>query len=99
MTWPFLNAPNELTVTAAEVTRGERPVLFASHYPDDGGWALLHGGQFSMDAAQLVTLKSLVDADPSLKALADLPLGWSARRTEVGGEWSRYEDPGLRDEG
>jgi hypothetical protein len=51
-----------------------------------------------MQAAQLVTLRSIIQADPTLEELADPPLGWSARRIEVGSAWSRYEDPELRDE-
>lgn len=98
MTWPFSNAPNELTVTSSEVTRGQKPILLASHYPDNGGWAFLHGEAFSMANAQLVTLASLVTADPSLKELSDLPLGWSALRAQVGGNWTRYEDRELSNE-
>lgn len=99
MTWPFPNPPNEVAVTTVEVTRNGKSVLLACHYPDDGGWAFLHGGPFLTESAQLVSLKSLVDADPSLMVLADLPLGWSARRDAVGEDWNRYLDPDLTENG
>ena len=71
MNWTFSDPPNEAVITSAEIVSGEMPVLLVSHYPEDDGWAFLHGGTFTMDSAKLASLKSIVDRDPTLMELSD----------------------------
>jgi len=42
-----------------------------------------------MADALLVSLKSMIEHDPSLARLADLPMGWSAQRDDVESDWRR----------
>lgn len=85
----------EVVVTCRAVMTGQQPVRIVCHYPGDDGWAFLDGQSFLMDAAQLVTLGSLLEQDTTLHELADLPAGWSAQRSEPGEPWQRYEDAEL----
>ena len=41
----------------------------------------------------LVCFHHPIDSDPTLKELADLPVGWYAERTKPGEPWIRAEHP------
>ena len=41
--------------------------------------------------AELACLHHMVEKDPTLAELADLPKGWYAERTEPGEPWERFE--------
>ena len=85
--WPFDQPCNAATVTSEAVTKGKKPILLVSHSSEDHSWAFLTGELFSMEDAQLVALKEIVELDPTLAAIADLPPGWSAKRQGVEYEW------------
>ena len=38
---------------------------------------------------RIVHLEEIVTMDPTVAAVADLPLGWVAFRSAVGGDWNR----------
>ena len=90
--WPFADEPNVACVTVGSITDGVRPILLVSRDVDDGSWQMLTGDAFDIAEAKLVQLKHLVDLDASLVELADLPLGWTARRQRVDTPWSRHAD-------
>ena len=87
--WPFTDPPNVATVTMRQVVHGGAPVLLVSHDADDGGWQFLSGGTFEVADGLLVSLRSMVERDPGLAELADLALGWEARREQAGSAWVR----------
>lgn len=65
-----------------------RPVLLVSHA--DGDWQFLCGdGHDVGELPHVVGLNHLLDRDPSLEELVDLPVNWEAERTEVGAPWHR----------
>jgi hypothetical protein len=72
------------------VLEGGRPILRVSHDDDDGAWQFLCGDVHE-DAAEgrIVWLGCMVDRDPSLQELADVPLGWGADRDTVSAPWER----------
>ena len=37
-------------------------------------------------------MREALDIDPTLRTVADLPPGWTARRNTVGGSWHRFPD-------
>lgn len=92
--WPFDEPKNVAAVTVRQIMREGQPILLVSHDADDGSWQFLTGGQFSMADALLVALHSVVEHDPSVRELADLPLGWVAARDSAGSPWrrSRHDD-------
>jgi len=89
--WPFLDAPNVVTLTLRQIIAGEQPILLVCHDAEDGMWQFLDGGQVHMADALLVCLKNVVKIDPSVVELADLPLGWQATREFPGRVWHRCQ--------
>lgn len=87
--WPFADPPNLAVFTVKQILHGGKPVLYVTHDADDGGWQFLTGGAFDMTDALLVSLKSMIEHDLSLAQLADLPIGWSARRDDTKSRWQR----------
>lgn len=42
-----------------------------------------------VEGVMLVTLEEVVQRDPTLMSILDLPEGWCARRSSIGGQWER----------
>jgi hypothetical protein len=88
--WKFPNDPHASAFLSASVNKGIEPVTFVSHDADDGAWQFL-GDSMSDSGSVLVCLHHPLDNDPSLKELADLPLGWYAERDAPGSPWVRKQ--------
>jgi hypothetical protein len=63
------------------------PVLFASRV--DGDWQLLCGGIHDDGDGMVAHLRHLIDGDPSIEAILDLPAEFEAERDAVGSPWVR----------
>jgi len=87
--WPFADPPNVATITVRQITDGLKPVLLVVHDAEEGDWQFVTGEPFDASDGLLVTLRSMIERDPSLAELADLPLGWRASRENVGVPWRR----------
>jgi hypothetical protein len=74
---------------------GGQPVLLVCHDESDGGWQFLSGGPCETVDAMVVSLANMLQHDPTIGELANLPLGWQAWRSERGKAWtqSSREDP------
>lgn len=84
----FDEDPRLGVVTTAAVLAGA-PILMVSHDEDDGGWQFLCGTTNASEDGRIVHLEEIVATDSTVTEVADLPLGWIAYRTAVGGEWKR----------
>lgn len=89
MNWKFQDAPNVAVITDKKIISGHDWIAYVSHDEDDGGWQFLSRGPMSEDDAAVVSLRSIVEIDHSIGELADMPLGWSAWRTEKDAPWQR----------
>jgi hypothetical protein len=87
--WPFDDPPNVATLTVQQIVRGGQPILLVVRAPEDGGWQFLTGEPFEVADGMVVSLKSMIDRDPTLTELADLRVGWQASREKVGYAWQR----------
>jgi hypothetical protein len=87
--WPFEDPPNVAVFTQRTILEEGRPILLVVHDEDDGGWQFLDGDDVRMDAALLVSLKRMLNHDASIAELADLPVGWQARRAGPRAPWIR----------
>lgn len=87
--WPFADPPNVAVFTQRTILEDGRPILLVVHDEEDGAWQFLDGGEFRVEAAMLVALRTMLDRDASIAALADLPQGWQASRTGPEGPWKR----------
>lgn len=91
--WPWDQAPNVAAITTQSVLDGA-PVLLVSHDEEDDGWQFLDGvSAAEPSAGRLLAMREVLRLDPSLREIADLPSGWTARRHSVGGGWTRSPAP------
>lgn len=87
--WPFEEPADDVAITLDRITTGESPILLVAR--DDDGWQFLDGEHIFEDDARIVLLGEAVQFDPSLLELADLPIGWHARRASPADPWTRAE--------
>jgi hypothetical protein len=88
--WPFADPKNVAVFTTTQVLRLRQPILHVSHDDEDGAWQFASGAQqVSAGDAMIVALEEMVEHDPTICELADLPLGWFAERDGVGSPWRR----------
>jgi hypothetical protein len=90
--WPFADPKNVAVFTTTHVLRRGQPILYVSHDEEDGAWQFHTGAeQLSADDAMIVSLEEMVEHDPTILELADLPCGWYAERDSVGSSWRRIQ--------
>ncbi|WP_336775923.1 hypothetical protein [Paenibacillus sp. MMO-58] len=89
--WAFEDPKNVAVITLDKIMKLESPVLYVTHDEEDGMWQFLDGDDVIEEEARLISLKQMVDIDPSLTSLANLPLGWVAWRETKDSEWIRAQ--------
>jgi len=76
------------------VQSGAEKITYVSHDIhdiEDGAWQFLGPSMAGEGKPVLSCFHHPIDQDPSLKELADLPLGWWAEREKPGEPWNRHE--------
>jgi hypothetical protein len=96
--WPFDQPRNCATLTMRQVLDGSEPILLVSHDADDHAWQFIGSSDPSVEDGRVVCLKEMVELDPTVLEVADLPPGWQAIRERVGGVWTRRERPADSDD-
>ena len=90
--WPFADPKNVAVFTTTQVMRLRQPILHVSHDDEDGAWQFHTGAQQrSTGDMIIVSLEEMVEHDPTISELADLPCGWFAERDCFGSPWRREE--------
>ncbi len=86
-------AKNQKSYICVCVFRQEKPVLLVDR--SDGEWCFLCGGPHPDDATyhRVVGIGHLIDRDPSLREVLDLPADWEAERSAAGQPWIRSKCP------
>jgi len=69
----------------SHVYMNTRPILFVVH--DEGDWQCLCGESDHDNDGHVVGMGHLIDRDPSLSELCDLPDGWEAERKSPQENW------------
>jgi hypothetical protein len=64
-----------------------RPVLLVMN--TDGDWQFLCGGIHEGETPRVVGINHLLDRDPSLRSVLDLPNNWEAERESLWSPWQR----------
>jgi hypothetical protein len=77
-------------VCTSRVAHERFAVLQVSH-DWDGDWQFLDATSDELGEPVLLCMGCVFERDPSLREIADLPLGWSAFRPAVGDPWERWE--------
>ncbi|WP_338288322.1 hypothetical protein [Luteolibacter sp. LG18] len=91
--WPFDQSPNCATFTTSLVMREHEPITHVYHDEDDHAWQFHAADAASEDQMMIVALKEVVDLDPSVLEVADLPPGWMAIRPSLAAPWKRTQVP------
>jgi hypothetical protein len=89
--WPFSDSPNLAVIVDRAILFRGKWVGYVSHDIDDGCWQFHtgEGGAIEPQEAAVVCLGDMLELDPTLSELADLPLGWSAWRQSINSPWQR----------
>ena len=87
--WPFDQAPNVAAITTRQVIEQRFPILCVTHYSDDDSWGFVCGTTDTTEDGRVISMSEALEIDPTLREIADLPPGWTARRQKVGGLWQR----------
>jgi len=67
------------------------PVLFVTHDADDGGWQFLCGREHDIEDAIVIGMGHIIDMDPTLNGLHDMPEGYGASRESLGAQWASFQ--------
>ena len=88
--WPFIDdSPNVAVITTRGIMDGTDWIALASLDEEDGGWQFIGAEGAQEDQAMVVSLRRVFERDASIGQLADLPLGWRARRGGPDQSWQR----------
>ncbi len=90
--WPFDQPRNCATFTTTHVMRDGHDITYVFHNADDHGWQFHWAGEKDLADSMVVCLSEIVDHDPSVLEVADLPPGWRAWRERRGAEWHRAKN-------
>ncbi|TDU64164.1 hypothetical protein EI77_04348 [Prosthecobacter fusiformis] len=89
--WPFEQPRDSAVIAMRQIMARSEPILLVSHDLEDESWQFIGTSDASMDDVMVVSLESVSLLDSSIFEVADLPPGWQATRSEVGGVWNRSE--------
>jgi hypothetical protein len=95
--WPFAEPIETGVFTTVPVMERREPVRLVSH-DSNGDWQFLCDTTLEPNDLKIVCLGCALEADDTLREVADLPLNWYAERDAVGGEWKRAPRPPEWDE-
>lgn len=86
--YKFSEPENTACLSCSHVIEEQAPILYVSHDEDDGGWQFLCGvNNHTEEDARMVSLKSIIELDPSINKLNEMPVGICAGRGSVNSEW------------
>ncbi len=85
--YPFSEHPEKLVFTCCHFLEGEKPLTFAAHHFDDNNWQFLCSEHHADTDAVIITIGELLELDPSIEELCDLPVGYLATRKNKNAKW------------
>ncbi|TSE10595.1 hypothetical protein C1D09_014700 [Mesorhizobium intechi] len=92
--WKFKDPKNLAVISTRKIFSGGGWIAYASHDADDESWQF-YGDEAEIDHDDLILvgLFEVVELDETVAQLADLPLGWHARRDTKNSPWRRSKKP------
>ncbi|GAA5496374.1 hypothetical protein Rhal01_02557 [Rubritalea halochordaticola] len=87
--WSFEESPNTACFTTTHVMREGAAIKLVYHDADDGAWQFFSEHFTEAEDMMVVALGQVVERDPSVAVLADMPAGWMAQRRSLGAPWQR----------
>lgn len=89
--WKFSDKPHTKVFISKAIQEDKEWITFVTHDLSDGAWQILGETGIESGGPELACLHHMVEKDPTLTELADLPKGWCAERTAPGEPWERFE--------
>ncbi len=89
--WKFADKPHTKVFISKAIKEDTEWVTYVAHDLSDGAWQILGETGTESGGPELACLHHMVDKDPTLVELADLPKGWYAERVAPGQPWERFE--------
>ncbi|WP_234041880.1 hypothetical protein [Persicirhabdus sediminis] len=86
----FPQAENTACYTSKHIIEDGKPILHVVH-DEDGEWQFMGDQECDVEDARIVTMGQIVQLDPSVNGLYEMPSGIGAFRESVGGEWKPYK--------
>jgi len=86
MTKKFLENTNTAVFTTKFILE-RRPVLYVYHYEDDGAWSFTGNEDCEDGEYRLISLEEMINIDNSILELADMPVGFYAKRGDINSSW------------
>lgn len=85
----FKDPPDTSVFTTKFVIEDKKTITYVSHDEDGGLWQFFSNDDFKdlEVVARIAKLKELVDMDPTLLELADMPVGYYATRKDKDHKW------------
>jgi len=90
--WKFPDPPHTKVFLSKTVHKGTEAITYVSHDAEDGAWQFLGDSMSDGGGPVISCFHHPIDQDSTLAELADLPLGWHAKRLKVGDPWVRKEN-------
>ncbi len=87
----FFEPRHVATFTSRQIVKDKQPVLYVYHDEEDGPWQFLPGTAVAEEDIMMVSLEEMVQLDPTLNELFNLPMGEIAVRRFAGDKWERME--------
>lgn len=66
--------------------------MIVFHDEEDGTWQFLDGGKICKEDAMIISLKEMIEIDPSIQQLAEMETGYFAVHENTDSEWEIYEN-------
>lgn len=85
--WLFKDPKDIAVFTTRHVVIEGKSILYVYHDEDDGAWQFHSGDTSTTEDMMVVGLGEIVDIDPAVMKLANLPLGWVAYRENTKSPW------------
>jgi LmbE family N-acetylglucosaminyl deacetylase len=87
--WSFDEPRNVAVMTTTHVLRRHQPIVLVTHDEEDGCWQFHSAHPATSAEAMIVALSEVVEHDPTVASLANLPCGWRATRQDLSSPWKR----------
>ena len=86
--FPFSERRDTFAFTCTHILDGEGEIRLVTHHFDDGSYEFLCGEEGHEAAhAVIITIGELLDLDPSIGLVSDLPVGCCAVRKDKSSPW------------
>src|SRR5262245_8035360 len=96
---PPWDDPSDIAVvTTQEILDGRLPILLVIRDPGPGGWQFLDGEPLEGRDPVAIAKPDLLQLDPRLVEVTNLPVGWFAEREQPGAPWRRARSSGGDEE-